>query len=141
MFGLSTMQLGAMAALVAALFAATWFAARQTEALGEARAAQTWLASEVEAQRVQTTAALDEIARRDELLAGVETERDLLAKRKSQVVTKIREVVVNDPDVAQCGAAAMPGAMLDLVRGYAAGREDDRATGGDAAGEPDHRGS
>lgn len=141
MFGLSTLQIGAMAALVAALFASTWFAARQTEALGEAKANQTWLAGEVDSQRAQTTAALDEIARRDELLAGVETERDALARRKSQVVTKIREVVVNDPDVAQCGAAAMPGSMLGLVRGYAAGREDDRAAGGDAAGESDRRGS
>ena len=127
---------GIMLGLAVTIAFTGWLVLRQTEKLGQERAATAGLRQAVIGQVQQTQAALNEIAGRDALLTGVELERDALAKRKAKVVTKVQEVLVN----AECAATALPEPVRVLVREYAAG-SDDGGTASPAAGQPDDDGT
>jgi len=60
-----------------------------------------------------------ESARKDELLITVQSERDELIKRGTRTKTVFREVLINDPEAAECGNAPMPESVASLVREYA----------------------
>lgn len=134
MFGLSRIQLGIIVGLVSALSITGWLVLKQTEKLGIERASNAGLRQAVVDQVQQTQAALGEIQSTGRLLAGVESERDELAQRKARVQTKIREVLIHDE--TECSGKALPPAVRDLVRQYAAGGDD---AGGipDPAAQPD----
>jgi hypothetical protein len=140
MFGLSRIQLGIIAALVVALGLTGWLLLRKAERLGLERAARAGLEQAVADQVRQTRAVQAEVVRRDVLLADVEAERDGLAQRKARIVTRVQEVLVNDPDAALCGSAVLPESVRQLVREYAAGGDDAGGVSAPAS-EPDRPGT